>query len=484
MPEQRFLTKDEYSGTKALARDCFPDDDGLEEYYAKDISDTRIAALTEDGAYVSMAHLRRMTVTCGKERRGMWYILYVCTVPQKRRKGYMHRLLRFVLDTLKSEGERGAFLLPVDPEIYRSLGFVHSFSVSPKEAELLYADDGLTECKMCLFENEEFLPPEKIEAAESIYHLSFSAFSPDAAAELFSFFSARPNRSYDSVATDTLLWSEEVATEWAVLDGCALLLRDKTPETVSGALPFCPQTELFYYFKLFERYFNEVLSLPFSAFYSDAEGVEFLKKTGALRDYEIREETEIFDYIYDAEALRTLKGRAYAQKRNHIHKFQKLFGERWEYRTLYIKDAPQIYAFLDEWEKNKTVEQGADLWNALDASDALRVELAGIRRILSSEAFCKKIKMGGIFVDGRLSAFSMGAYNEKERMAIIEVEKADASMEGLYQLINREFLVHEFPEAHLVNREDDVGLPGLRKSKMSYHPVLFEKRYSIIQKNF
>ena len=69
-------------------------------------------------------------------------------------------------------------------------------------------------------------------------------------------------------------------------------------------------------------------------------------------------------------------------------------------------------------------------------------------------------------------------------MAIIDIEKADPDIVGLYQMINREFLIHEFPEAELVNREDDVGLPGLRRAKLSYYPVGYARKYKLVQKDF
>lgn len=54
-------------------------------------------------------------------------------------------------------------------------------------------------------------------------------------------------------------------------------------------------------------------------------------------------------------------------------------------------------------------------------------------------------------------------------------------MRGLYQYINREFLLHAYPTAALVNREDDMGLEGLRKAKMSYNPIGFARKYSVTE---
>jgi hypothetical protein len=91
--------------------------------------------------------------------------------------------------------------------------------------------------------------------------------------------------------------------------------------------------------------------------------------------------------------------------------------------------------------------------------------------------------MGGIFIDGRLQALSMGTLNERENMAVISVEKANPDYPGIYQVINQEFLLHEFPEAKLINREDDMGHPGLRKAKESYHPVGYARKFLVLQKD-
>ena len=62
--------------------------------------------------------------------------------------------------------------------------------------------------------------------------------------------------------------------------------------------------------------------------------------------------------------------------------------------------------------------------------------------------------MAGVYIDGELKAFTVGSLNERENMAVIHIEKADPEINGLYQFINQQFLVHEFPDVALVNRED------------------------------
>ena len=129
--------------------------------------------------------------------------------------------------------------------------------------------------------------------------------------------------------------------------------------------------------------------------------------------------------------------------------------------------------FLDFWRQQK----GDDVEEHLD------YEVRGIHDILKN---CSEmaVEMGGVYVDGRMEAFTIGSLNPLENMAVIHIEKANPEMRGLYQYINREFLVHAFPDVALVNREDDMGLEGLRKAKMSYNPIAFARKYSVTQIDF
>lgn len=482
----RFLKANEYQRTKPLAAACFGSTPDLDGYYAHGIANTRIAAAEENGEILSMVHLRRFLLQYEAETVPAWYLQYVCTAESRRREGCMAAVLQFVLDTLRREGERLVFLVPVDPAVYVRFGFVHTWAFRPEEGELLSADDGLTDCCACMLDGSGFVPPRALSPADGLSGFQYRDFNDTAAAELFDFFHIRPNRSYDSVPLDCFLWKDAVRSEYTVLDGRCLLLMGQSDEGPTGMLPFCPEAELPYYFRLQERYFNEVLHLPLRAYLQDAEGIAALQTAGMLEHYEVTEDPEIYDYLYDGEALRTLAGRSLAGKRNRIHKFERDCGGDWEYRTLGYADRDEILAFLGRWGSGKDTVEGAgvSLGNRFDVSETLEIELCGASRLLQNPALMQKVRAGGIYVDGTLCAFSLGAWNPRERMAVIEIEKAVPDLDGLYQLINREFLRHAFPEAELVNREDDLGIPGLRKAKLSYHPIAFEKRYSLRQTDF
>ena len=91
-------------------------------------------------------------------------------------------------------------------------------------------------------------------------------------------------------------------------------------------------------------------------------------------------------------------------------------------------------------------------------------------------------KIGAVYVDNKLEAFTIGNYESREDMVYIPVEKANPEIRGLYPYICSQFLIEAFPEAGKENREDDMGLKGLRKSKLSYNPIYMVEKYTIIQK--
>jgi hypothetical protein len=161
------------------------------------------------------------------------------------------------------------------------------------------------------------------------------------------------------------------------------------------------------------------------------------------------------DYIYSAEDLRTLKGRKYAQKRNHVNKFKSLYSYRFEPLTRQI--IPECLELAEKWEIHH------------DNSDTARSELAVIQK---SFRYFEEFELtgGALYVDDRLIAFTYGS-ELNDHTFCTHVEKADIHYEGAYQMINYLFAQH-IPEKYtLINREEDMGLPGLRKSKMSYNPV-------------
>ena len=305
--------------------------------------------------------------------------------------------------------------------------------------------------------------------------LQFSEMRVEDSTRIAPFFYRRPNKTCDSCALDSYLWREYCDILIAEEEDKALfLLMDRDGEKYT-AMPYCDEEALPVYFKRIEDYFNEVLKQPLKIYLADEEAIKFLTLEENPR-YLVKEEEDFKDYLYDAEELRTLPGKRFHKKKNLVNKFKREYEGRWEYRSIYCSEKQVVWDFLDRWYQSRVKEEG-------NGEDTLEYEIKGIHEVLQN---CMSIDhyIGGIFVDGRLEAFSIGAYNPKEEMACISIEKGNPEIPGIYQVINQEFLLHEFPQAKLVNREDDIGLAGLRKAKESYNPIGFARKYMLVQKDF
>lgn len=169
------------------------------------------------------------------------------------------------------------------------------------------------------------------------------------------------------------------------------------------------------------------------------------------------------EYLYDRDKLATLTGSKYHQKRNHLNRFHAQYA--FTYEPLSAAHREECLALFDRWE-------------AAHAQTASSAERWAIERALA--AF-EELGLAGaaLRINGQLRAFSVGE-RLTERVALIHMEKADdALIPELFALINQQTAEHVFPDAAELNREEDMGLPGLRKAKLSYHPLRMIEKYDI-----
>lgn len=192
----------------------------------------------------------------------------------------------------------------------------------------------------------------------------------------------------------------------------------------------------------------------------------------SLKDkFDMEEDRDSFDYIYDADKMRTLAGRKNSKKRNHLNYFLKEYEGRYEYKSLSEDNFSECLSLLEKWQSGKNITP--DIIN----------EYKVIEKIFNNYSFLSEyIKIGGVYIDGVLKAFSIGSMVNEDTV-IVHIEKADAEIRGLYPFITQQFLINEFSDANYVNREDDMGLENIRKSKMSYHPCCFAKKYKFVKKD-
>jgi hypothetical protein len=178
----------------------------------------------------------------------------------------------------------------------------------------------------------------------------------------------------------------------------------------------------------------------------------------------IVEDRDSFDYLYLRSDLAELAGNRFHKKKNRVN----YFVSRHKYRVELFEGshADGCIQLLDEWRR-------------------VRGETGSFTLDLESEAAAEALSLAGllglegvvVFVEGRIKAFVLG-----ERLnattSVCHFEKADPFMEGLSQLVDREFNRILFSDCIWVNREQDLGEPGLRAAKLSYHPVEMVKKFS------
>ncbi|MCH5252501.1 MAG: DUF2156 domain-containing protein [Lachnospiraceae bacterium] len=278
----------------------------------------------------------------------------------------------------------------------------------------------------------------------------------------------RPMYTSEAHFLNQFLWESFYTTRYAT-DDIALYLFVTRYEKPAAFAPLCREEDLPEAFRRIEAHFHDVEKAPVILYLADKRTVEILTEAGALKNYEITEDRDSFDYIYDAEKLRTLSGRALHKKKNLLNGFLREYEGRFQYETLSYNNIEEIEQFHEKWLDERRIY---DKYNCIDAEEE------GIYRLFGN---CHSIqcKMGGVRIDGELKAYTIGSYAPDIKCAFVHIEKADVNFHGLYNYINQQFIINEFPEAELVNREDDLGQENLRQAKLSYRPLRLEEKFTI-----
>lgn len=277
---------------------------------------------------------------------------------------------------------------------------------------------------------------------------------------------AREIRSCEANLAILYLWDQKYETMVHIAENYALIMETYNGEEYA-LMPMCKEEyfkEAFEALCLYVEKNNKVLRI----YCADEVFAEFVVQQYGEK-YKVYEERHAFDYLYLGEDLRSLVGKKFSKKRNHINSFLEVYGERYTYRPFTSEDEKMVESYIRQWNENRG-----------EAAYDIEHEIEGICLVMRDlELF--KSKAAGIFIDGNLEAISLGSLINGGKEVIVHTEKANPEIRGLYPFINQQFLVREFPEVELVNREDDVGEEGLRKAKLSYNPIELVKKFTIIE---
>ena len=137
-----------------------------------------------------------------------------------------------------------------------------------------------------------------------------------------------------------------------------------------------------------------------------------------------------------------------SEQAQSVNRFKTAYENRWSYEDMTKDNIKDAFAFHVHWCNLNGCARERDFEG----------ETCAIVQALHNFDYLN-LRGGLLRLDGEVIAFTFGCKATPD-MFVVQIEKADHTIQGAYQMINQQFLIHEFPEAEIVNREDDIGTPG------------------------
>ena len=185
--------------------------------------------------------------------------------------------------------------------------------------------------------------------------------------------------------------------------------------------------------------------------------------------FEITYNRDEADYVYEREHLINLSGKKYHGKKNHCNKFRSLYPD-WCYEPIHSGNVEECKVMARRWwEMNDDHEGG-------EKEEEIQVTMQALEMMEELDL------VGGLLrAEGQVVAFAVGEPCGKD-MFVVHFEKAFSDVQGAYSMINQQFTEHAMNGYTYVNREDDAGAEGLRRAKLSYHPVFLMEMGLVAEK--
>ncbi|MGB9636302.1 MAG: DUF2156 domain-containing protein [Thermoplasmata archaeon] len=200
--------------------------------------------------------------------------------------------------------------------------------------------------------------------------------------------------------------------------------------------------------------------------YTPAQCANVLKTRG----YEVIPDRDNWDYLYLTEHLAELQGQKYYSKRKDIKKFMVATNEKAEFLPLAENHLLECLEINRNWLKEKKRED----------ENYLAGEQLALTRALKDYSALEFIGFA-VLLDGDVIGFTIGEQLNRETV-VVHFEKGDYRYPGIYQYINQKFADAMLGKFKYINREQDLGIPGLRKAKESYHPIAMVEKFTCIKR--
>ncbi|MBR4021520.1 MAG: DUF2156 domain-containing protein [Ruminococcus sp.] len=214
------------------------------------------------------------------------------------------------------------------------------------------------------------------------------------------------------------------------------------------------------------REFSESIGKPLRLWGVTHKGIDILNEHFE-NQFSFQLDRDGSDYIYSTEKLIELKGKKYHKKRNHLARFNEY---EWEYSPITEKDFDDCIFFCTHTYNEK---------NAAETHSGIAEQFA-INTYFNH--FSELGLEGGIIrINGEIKALTIGEKLNSNTFCT-HIEKADSSYQGIYVAICNEFAKSAAYGCEYINREEDLGIEGLRRSKLSYYPEFILEKHEVIFK--
>ncbi|MDO4272556.1 MAG: phosphatidylglycerol lysyltransferase domain-containing protein [Eubacteriales bacterium] len=275
--------------------------------------------------------------------------------------------------------------------------------------------------------------------------------------EMKKYLSKSGNRGCNYSVGNIIIWSQDLNLTYTIVEE-TIVFRTVTED------------QAIYHVAEYNEYFPEIIQKL-------SEDARNLKKEMLFADLsaemkEALEESypEIFqleydrdgsDYVYETADLCNLSGKRYHKKKNHVNRFKKLHD--FTYETITPENKQECLDMAAKWRESR------------EMNPSLEAEKKAIE--LAFQYYEELGFQGGLIrVDGQVMAFTLGEQVTEDTF-VTHFEKALDTIPELYAVINQQFAQNQLQCYRYVNREEDLGLEGLRKAKTSYHPAFMVDKY-------
>jgi hypothetical protein len=264
--------------------------------------------------------------------------------------------------------------------------------------------------------------------------------------------------------TNLFIWRNYYGIQWSRYQDWLLFLYTAQSESIYALPPIgpAPRIEIC---RIFLNWLHHERGIPNP--YLDRADTRLVVELSKQPEFQVQPVQAQFDYVYRTADLINLAGDKYHKKKNHINKFLRAYS--FTYQPMQNAYLDQCLALADTWCGARHCAEDFGLageWNAIKDIIYYYPELL------------PQLQGAVILLDNQVVAFTFGEILNSQT-AVIHIEKTNPEIPELYAVINQQFCEHAWQQFPYINREQDLGEPGLRQAKLSYHPDHMVEKYII-----